>query len=141
MILNSRSTKASARTIIPLQTATAPARIKVLPKLNSLTGIPSTIASRPDSTAQIPAISKAIIIKPPQIAAVKKKDHQRVIHIAFSVALLVQSKHIMGLALQHRARKLATMANYLARELRYIGAGHRSPEAPNGAKGTPLGYY
>ena len=66
---NSRTTRSWAKTINPLQRATVPTRIMVLPKLNSLTGMPNTIAAAPPSTAQIPASNNAIIIKPTPKAA------------------------------------------------------------------------
>ena len=47
---------------MPVQTATTPTRIKVLPKPNSLIGIPKAIARKPANTEPIPAISKTIII-------------------------------------------------------------------------------
>jgi hypothetical protein len=49
-----------------------PARINVLPKLNSLTGIPKRIARRPANKATVPATIKAIIIELiPRYAALK----------------------------------------------------------------------
>jgi hypothetical protein len=49
--------------INPAHAATAPARISVLPKLNSLTGIPNPIAKNPANRQAIPATNIAIIIK------------------------------------------------------------------------------
>jgi hypothetical protein len=85
----------------------------VLPKLNSWTGIPNAIARRPANTAQIPAINKTTIIKPPHplaplirrkphpyrrywaqgqppiaVAVPKNKDNQQVIHAPFSIERL-----------------------------------------------------
>ena len=49
--------------IIPVQAATVPVRIKVLPKLNSLTGIPKPIARRPANRQPIPAINHTTVIE------------------------------------------------------------------------------
>jgi len=53
----------------------------------------------------------------------KKKGRQAVIHIPFSEARLVVSKHIRKLGLLQRIRNLATMNNYSRRLLRYMDAG------------------
>ena len=42
----------------PVQAATVPVKIRVLPKLNSLTGIPNPIAARPASKRPMPATNK-----------------------------------------------------------------------------------
>ena len=49
MFCSSRTTTARPSMMMPVQAATAPARIRVLPNLNSLTGIPKAIARRPAS--------------------------------------------------------------------------------------------
>ena len=49
--------------INPAQAVTVPARIRVLPKLNSLTGIPKPTARRPASKQPIPATNIPVIIK------------------------------------------------------------------------------
>ena len=48
--------------MIPVQTPTTPARIRVLPKLNSLTGSPEQDRHETRQHAPIPAINKTIII-------------------------------------------------------------------------------
>ena len=48
--------------IKPVQAAIAPTTIRVLPKLNSFTGIPNATATSPPSKAPIPAISNNIIM-------------------------------------------------------------------------------
>jgi hypothetical protein len=51
--------------IAPVQAPMTPVRIRVFPKLNSLTGIPKPIARRPASKKPIPAINKTAIIESP----------------------------------------------------------------------------
>src|SRR5271169_3574562 len=61
---SSRVTDHNPSMISPVHAATAPARIRVLPKLNSLTGIPKPIATRPANRQPIPAINITAFIKP-----------------------------------------------------------------------------
>jgi len=64
MIFSSLTAVQRASMIAPVQTPVTPARISVLPTLNSLFGIPTPIASRPAKTRPIPAINIATIIEP-----------------------------------------------------------------------------
>lgn len=63
IFFNSRTTAHRARMTSPVHAATAPVRINVLPKLNSLTGIPKPIARRPANRQPIPATNSTTIIK------------------------------------------------------------------------------
>ena len=69
MIFSSRIAIQRAIMIAPEQTPSAPIRISVLPKLNSLTGTPKPIASRPAKTRPIPATNTPIAIEPTPAAA------------------------------------------------------------------------
>ena len=60
--LSSRITIQRPSMIAPVHAVITPARISVLPKLNSLTGIPKAIPSKPASKKPIPAIKSAINI-------------------------------------------------------------------------------
>src|ERR1700694_5237611 len=63
IFFSSRTTIHRPSMIIPVHAATAPVTIKVLPKLNSLTGIPKPIARRPANRKPIPAINHTTIIE------------------------------------------------------------------------------
>ena len=63
IFFNSPTTTQRPNMISPVHAVTAPERIRVLPKLNSLTGIPKPIASRPANKQPIPTTNITIIIK------------------------------------------------------------------------------
>src|SRR5258708_39064664 len=63
MFFSSRTAVHRPSIIIPVHAAIAPTRIKVLPKLNSLTGIPKAIARMPANSRPIPAINTTTIIE------------------------------------------------------------------------------
>jgi len=68
--------------IAPEQAATTPARIIVLPKLNSLIGIPYTIAARPANSRPVPAPNNTAIIEPtpgPRAHGSQPRCHDNVI--------------------------------------------------------------
>jgi hypothetical protein len=61
---SSRTTDHNPSITSPVHAALAPARISVLPKLNSFTGIPKPIATSPANRQPIPASNITTIIKP-----------------------------------------------------------------------------
>ncbi len=63
ILRNSRSAIQMPIMIAPVQFVTAPVMIKVLPKLNSLTGRPTAICASPARKKPIPAINNAIAIE------------------------------------------------------------------------------
>ena len=65
IFFSSRTTIQRPSIIIPVQATIAPVRIRVLPKLNSLTGIPKPIATRPANRKPIPAINNTATIELP----------------------------------------------------------------------------
>lgn len=68
---NSRTAIQRPSMIAPVQTPITPVRISVLPKLNSLTGIPKPIASRPAKTKPNPATNMTTIIELTPAAALE----------------------------------------------------------------------
>src|SRR5204863_9291992 len=70
----------------PVKATIAPVRIRVLPKLNSLTGIPKPIATRPANRKQIPPINSAAAIdsSPACVRNARRPRMPRYCHIVHS---------------------------------------------------------
>ncbi len=67
-VFSSRTTRARANSSKPVQTPSTPVTIRVLPKLNYLTGIPNPIARSPTTRVTNPAIKSPSISNSPSAA-------------------------------------------------------------------------
>jgi hypothetical protein len=160
MFFNSRTTAQRLSIIMPVQAVTTPVTIRVLPKLNSLTGIPNPIPRRPANKMPIPAINTTSIIEitprprpkgsQPPNATIPSYCAYRQPAIAGVASSNIPSpgeEYSPNPVSMWNAKRewqplpcrdccgasggnYATIPNYLEMELRYMDAGKRGPKAP-----------